>query len=364
MHALIKVIYIWSVCIQLAFSSKIYPNTTNNVEYITSREFIYRVCDYTYGTRTAHNALSVEASGKCNPSEILPANSIICVRGDERVIDGFMTEGSCFQKAPFTLVTLETDDSSPAKPSWVKTKNLIKWYGWNAYANSGVIPIPIGLNSDSMLNPIRHAQITHWDEKKHQVLLAFKAHTPERLRLNRIAIGLNFTVKWPYKPTYRSHSTQLDMYEAMSKFKCVFSCSLSDIVLKLRLLVSLTYISNSFRHRRFVACPAGTGVDTHRFWEALYMESVPIVLRGQLSSLYENVPVIQLNSWSELTQSLIDSYVPKWKFSLVKDYPFQGNISESQLQLFRKSWNNSVAFLDTWITRIRGEAIKSVLLPV
>jgi len=112
-----------------------------------------------------------------------------------------------------------------------------------------------------------------------------------------------------------------------------------------------------------VACPAGTGVDTHRFWEALYLGSVPIVLRGQLSSMYQNLPVIQLNSWNGLTQGVIDNYVPVWTFSVIKDYPFEGNISDSQLQDFRKSWNNSEVFLDTWITRIRGEALKSVLFP-
>jgi hypothetical protein len=112
-----------------------------------------------------------------------------------------------------------------------------------------------------------------------------------------------------------------------------------------------------------VACPAGEGVDTHRFWETLYLGSVPIVLRGQLSAMYENLPVIQLNAWTDLTQSIIDSYVPVWPFKLIKDYPLVGNISYSQLQKFRKSWNNSPVILDTWITRIRGEPIKEVKLP-
>lgn len=209
--------------------SKMHPNTTNNVEFITNREFITRICDYTYATRTAHNPLSVfvtqTADGpsyKCVPSEVLPNNSIICVRGDAKVIEGFFTEGKCFQRAPYTLVSLETDDSSPFKAHWVHSKNLKKWYGWNAHANSGVIPIPIGLNSDSMLDPLRHARITPWTEKEHKVLLAFKSHTSERSKLNRIAKELNFTASWSYKPTYKSVKTQLEMYESMSKFKYVF----------------------------------------------------------------------------------------------------------------------------------------------
>jgi len=212
--------------------SKMHPNTTNNVEFITSREFITRICDYTYATRTAHNPLSVfvtqTADGpsyKCAPSEVLPTNSIICVRGDAKVVESFFTEGKCFQRAPYTLVSLETDDSSPFKAHWVHSKNLKKWYGWNAHANSGVIPIPIGLNSDSMLDPLRHARITPWTEKEHKVLLAFKSHTSERSKLNHIAKDLNFTASWSYKPTYKSAKTQLEMYESMTKFKYVFRVS-------------------------------------------------------------------------------------------------------------------------------------------
>jgi hypothetical protein len=206
--------------------SKIHPNTTNNVEYITNREFISRICDYTYSTRTDHNPLSVSvsqtASGPsyaCNPSEILPDNSVICVRGDARVVEVFFTEGKCFQRAPYTLVTLESDDSSPFKSHWVHSKNLKKWFGWNAHAQSGVIPIPIGLNSDSMLEPLRHARITPWAEKEHKVLLAFKSHTSERSKLSHIAKELNFITTWSYKPTYKSAKTQVEMYESMSKFR-------------------------------------------------------------------------------------------------------------------------------------------------
>jgi len=49
----------------------------------------------------------------------------------------------------------------------------------------------------------------------------------------------------------------------------------------------------------FVAAPWGHGLDTHRFWEALMMGSVPVVLSSPLDVLYKQFPVIILQSWQE-----------------------------------------------------------------
>ncbi len=52
---------------------------------------------------------------------------------------------------------------------------------------------------------------------------------------------------------------------------------------------------------RFVACPRGNGVDTHRVWETLYRGSVPIVIDNEWSrSLdYLNFPIIRVLAWTE-----------------------------------------------------------------
>jgi hypothetical protein len=50
---------------------------------------------------------------------------------------------------------------------------------------------------------------------------------------------------------------------------------------------------------KFVLCPEGTGMDTHRVYEALLCGATPVVLRNSLSHLYERLPVCILNSWSD-----------------------------------------------------------------
>jgi hypothetical protein len=50
---------------------------------------------------------------------------------------------------------------------------------------------------------------------------------------------------------------------------------------------------------QFIACPRGNGTDTHRFWEALYRGSVPVVKRSAWSESIKDlqIPMIQLESW-------------------------------------------------------------------
>ena len=60
----------------------------------------------------------------------------------------------------------------------------------------------------------------------------------------------------------------------------------------------------------FVLCPPGHGMDTHRFWQALTLGSVPVVLASSLDWLLEQYPTIILQSWKEIEAS---DALTKWK---------------------------------------------------
>jgi len=51
---------------------------------------------------------------------------------------------------------------------------------------------------------------------------------------------------------------------------------------------------------KFVLCPEGTGIDTHRFYEAVFCGATPVVLRNSLSDFYSRYPVKIIDKWSEL----------------------------------------------------------------
>jgi len=52
-------------------------------------------------------------------------------------------------------------------------------------------------------------------------------------------------------------------------------------------------------HSKFVLCPEGTGIDTHRIYEALLCGATPVVLHSTLDHLYEKLPICILNSWTD-----------------------------------------------------------------
>lgn len=50
---------------------------------------------------------------------------------------------------------------------------------------------------------------------------------------------------------------------------------------------------------KFVLCPDGTGIDTHRVYESILCGATPVVLRNSLTHLYEKLPVCIVNSWKD-----------------------------------------------------------------
>lgn len=69
------------------------------------------------------------------------------------------------------------------------------------------------------------------------------------------------------------------------------------------------YLKQLSRHN-FIICPRGNGVDTHRFWESLYLNAYPVVLKSAWSQLIREqlgVPLIEVESWDKTIQILNSS---------------------------------------------------------
>ena len=59
---------------------------------------------------------------------------------------------------------------------------------------------------------------------------------------------------------------------------------------------------------KYVLAPRGVGVDTHRFYEAIYLMSVPIVVRtnSPFDRLYDLFPCLVIDAWPDVTAELLD----------------------------------------------------------
>jgi hypothetical protein len=58
---------------------------------------------------------------------------------------------------------------------------------------------------------------------------------------------------------------------------------------------------------KFILSPRGHGLDCFRTWETLLMGSYPVVKASTLDPLYENLPVVIVNEWEEVTPLLLQS---------------------------------------------------------
>jgi len=61
----------------------------------------------------------------------------------------------------------------------------------------------------------------------------------------------------------------------------------------------------------FVVSPYGHGLDCHRTWEALILGCIPIIRTSGIDPLFDGLPVLFINNWSDLTQELLDNTVEK-----------------------------------------------------
>ena len=57
---------------------------------------------------------------------------------------------------------------------------------------------------------------------------------------------------------------------------------------------------------KFVFCPRGNGIDTHRLWETLYMGSIPIVIYENAHHLFTDLPILFINNWEIITEKYLN----------------------------------------------------------
>lgn len=87
----------------------------------------------------------------------------------------------------------------------------------------------------------------------------------------------------------------------------------NSIVKKISFLNKISPYENFKRlsEYEYCICPEGNGVDTHRFWEALYLKCVPIVINSPFINLIKkqfNLPMILLKSWDDLDINNLQDY--------------------------------------------------------
>jgi hypothetical protein len=176
------------------------------------------------------------------------------------------------------LIIITHNSDQNVDESYQLPDNVIKWYAQNVnVVNPRIESIPIGLENDRWFPELRKKEkITN----KNKELIHFK---------NLVYMNHNIANN-PAKrqPVY-------DLFKCKSWVTTEEGRNGQNFD---------GYIDNIYHHK-YVICPEGNGMDTHRTWETLYLGTIPIEKRNINNFFHEDMPILLVDEWEEITESLL-----------------------------------------------------------
>jgi hypothetical protein len=193
---------------------------------------------------------------------------------------------------PFVLICGDCDEDFPEQCLSTTTLNhllnnqyLIHIFAQNCRINHDRITrIPIGLDFHTIRNkeqPINQEEI---------LIKIAESSKPFQNRNTRIYSSFHFALN------YKSRE---EAFERLDKNLVFYEPKKVD-----------RYDSwNRQTEYAFVASPRGNGEDCHRTWEALVLGCIPIVKSSPLDPLYDDLPVLIVKDWKDITEDMLKNTI-------------------------------------------------------
>jgi hypothetical protein len=201
---------------------------------------------------------------------------------------------------PFTLVTGDSD--TPINNNLIQHESirnileselLINWFAQNMIADHPKLhQIPIGMDYHTM-----------WDRPDTWGLVQQSAIAQERTLINTFANSPDFLER-----LFAGYSNWHFAIDRGDRREC-----LEKIDKKLT-LIEKNHLPRASSWQRqaecmFVISPEGAGMDCHRTWEALLLGCIPVLKRSQLTKIFEGLPVVILDDWSDFNSPNMLSFI-------------------------------------------------------
>jgi hypothetical protein len=200
-------------------------------------------------------------------------------------------------QARFALVTGDEDWSMPS--DFDRARDIIDneyvacWFTQNfdgSDRSGKVFPIPIGIDFHTISNRRRrwgHSMATP-REQEQEVEVLRATMQPNASRLLRVHADFHFNMRDRALGGETRHSVETILRKnPLVEFQ-------RDKIPRLKLWREKSRYA-------FVVSPHGNGLDCHRTWESLVLNNIVIVKRSSLDSLYEGLPVVIVDQWTEIT---------------------------------------------------------------
>ena len=133
----------------------------------------------------------------------------------------------------------------------LKPKIISKWFSVNVdFKHQDLIPIPLGIANEYATHNIRPKDFIEFFDKNKNI----NDYKKEK------KIYINFNINTNIKKRKKI----LDQFLVRKDITYKTNLSLNE------------FVYDMFSHK-FILSPEGKGIDTHRFWEAIYLGSIPII---------------------------------------------------------------------------------------
>jgi len=178
----------------------------------------------------------------------------------------------------FTLMSHNSDWGVDEKyRSLLDDDRIVEWYAQNiAFIHPKLKPIPIG---------IANSQWPHGNFKNIQEVINCNNSKTE-------LVYNNFNCN-------TSPGNRVHVQQALNKNNIPTNLPVNNA----------TYLQELSRSK-FCICPYGSGYDSHRVWEALYLGSIPVVPNGPVFN-YKNLPFLKVDNWNTVNVNLLEDAYDK-----------------------------------------------------
>ena len=201
----------------------------------------------------------------------------------------------------FVLVSGDSDTTVPDEiinksqyNSLTQHPLLIKWFIQNTIIQDcdKIVQLPIGLDYHTISNnPTHHWKMEnegHLPKCQEDILLEIK-HTALPFQERSMQIYVNM-------------STQNDRFNQRGPALQQIHQPLMSLN---QIFTPRTENWRNISQFAFALSPYGNGMDCHRTWEILCLGAIPIVCAPHFRQLFQDLPILNVNSWSEITEELL-----------------------------------------------------------
>ena len=240
-----------------------------------------------------------------NPDRVKHGN-IIFVKTDLREI--FFKTIHPNIKHKYILLTHNSDENIVTEDTKYIDEKIIHWFAQNLTIpeNEKLSLLPIGFENRLYLNngKVKNLKIieNNQNTKINKILSSFNVNTNFRARNELLKI----------LPNYKNVDNRL------------FDTPLDYL--------------NNLKNYKFLVCPEGNGIDTHRIWEGLLARTIPIMLNSVFAQNLQSkgVPLVLLNDWRELSN-------------------FNVEIIEENYKVFEDKNFDEITKISYWMKKINGK---------